>query len=53
VMLSENHPLDVLDNAVDLRRESFLHRDSYPYSFEFAAATPEYQGFLQNNVGRP
>ena len=37
VMLAKNDPLDVLDYAVDLRRESFLHRASYPF-VEFAAA---------------
>ena len=35
VMLAKNDPLDVLDYAVDLRRESFLHRASYPF-VEFA-----------------
>src|SRR6267378_8188444 len=32
VVLAENHPLDVLDYAADFRRESFLHRATYPSS---------------------
>jgi len=32
VVLAENDPLDVLDHARDLRRESFLHRAAYPSS---------------------
>jgi hypothetical protein len=35
VVLAENHPFDVLDYALDLRRESFLHRATYPSSLSF------------------
>src|SRR2546430_12821304 len=53
VMLAENDPLDVLDHAVDLRRESFLHRATYPSSLRSAGARKKYQGCSHNNVGRP
>jgi hypothetical protein len=35
VVLAEDDPLDVLDHAVDPRRESFLHGASYPSSLSF------------------
>jgi hypothetical protein len=53
VMLSENHPLDVLDHAADFRRESFLHRATYPSSLSFRGRSYEYQGCSENNVGGP
>src|SRR2546430_1278902 len=53
VVFAENDPLDVLHHAVDLRRESFLHRATYPSSLKSAAAHKKYGSCLQNNVGTP